>query len=297
MKKILIVGATGNLGPHLVKELVKQGHQVSALIRPVSISNSDKTSPLKQQGVRIVEGDLEDQDSLDRACAGQDVVISCAGAEQIAAQRNLAIAAAKAGVSRMIPSEFGVDPHGASENSCELFDIKAMMQVQIKETGVPTTMIYTNGFMEFWGTGLGQLGAMSPPDHVQLYGSGHTPAHMCTLGDIARFTAKIMDDPRTLNQEVGMHTNATTQEDLIQTWESLSGKKVTREPVSSDDLENIINNATAPEEMVTKIFAQLHRSVWVRGDSNNVRPEVLQVTDLYPEIEVTTLQQYFSYFL
>ncbi len=297
MKKILIVGATGNLGPHLVKELVHQGHQVSAMLRQSTLANPDKSGPLKAQGVRLIEGDLGEQDKLIDVCIGQDVVLSAIGGEQIMMQPALAEAAAEAGVKRFIPSEFGLDPHAAGPGSCDLFDLKAAVQEQLKSIGVATTMIYTNGFMEFWGTGLGQLGPMEPPETVQLYGDGNTSTYMCTLGDIARYTAAIIEDPNTKDKEVSICTNQTTQEDMIRLWESMSGKTVTRKPVSGAELEQIINAATKPEDMMTRIFTQLHRSVWVRGDCNIIRPEVLQATELYPQMNVTSHSDYYSYFL
>lgn len=297
MKKILVVGATGHLGPHLAKEFVNQGHQVSALLRPMSLANPDKSDSLKALGVKLIEGDLTAPDSLKDACAGQDVVVSAVGGEQIMMQTALAEIASEAGVERFVPSEFGIDPHTAGPGSCDLFDLKAAVQGKIKAIGVPTTMIYTNGFMEFWGTGLGQLGPMEPPAVVQLFGNGDVPAYMCTLGDIARYTAAIIEDPNTVNREVAICTNSITQEDLISLWESKSGRTVTRQPVSGAELDQIIHAATAPEDMMTRIFTQLHRSVWIRSDCNKVRSEVLQAADLYPQIDVTSQDDYFSYFL
>ncbi len=297
MKKILIIGATGNLGPHLVKEFTSAGHEVTAMMHPSSLVNPDKTDPLKALGVKLVSGDMSESNTLQSACTGQDVVVSAVGGEQIMMQVALAEAAAAAGVKRLIPSEFGVDPHAAGSGSCDLFDAKAAAQEQIKATGVPTTMIYTNGFMEFWGTGLGQLGPTQPPDTVQLYGNGDVPAYMCTLGDIAKYAAAIIEDPNTIDEEVSICTNHITQEDLISLWESKSGKTVTRQPVTGAALDQIINDATKPEDMMTRIFTQLHRSVWVRGDCNKIRSEVLQATDLYPQIKLTSHDDYFSYFI
>ncbi|NND06065.1 MAG: NmrA family NAD(P)-binding protein [Saprospiraceae bacterium] len=297
MKKILIAGATGNLGPHLVKELVSHGHQVSAMLRPASIANLDKVNPLKKMGVHLVEGDLNNPETLYAPCQGQDVVLSAVGGEQIMMQTDLAKAAAAAGVERFVPSEFGLDPHAAGPGSCDLFDAKSAVQGQIKATGIPTTMIYSNGFMEFWGTGLGQLGPTSPPAEVQLFGNGQTPAYMCTLSDIARYTALIIEDANTLDGEVVISTNPITQEDLIKLWEAKSGNSVVRQIISPKELDSIINAATAPEEMMTRIFTQLHRSVWVRSDCNKIRPEVLPATELYPQITAIDQSQYFQYFL
>jgi uncharacterized protein YbjT (DUF2867 family) len=68
---ILVAGATGQTGLHLVQELVDQGHKPTALVR-----ESSDTSALPQ-GVDLRQGDLTDlQDGL---CDGMDAVIFAAG--------------------------------------------------------------------------------------------------------------------------------------------------------------------------------------------------------------------------
>src|SRR5437773_6836464 len=69
----LITGATGQLGSHIAEQLRERGEQVRALTRPTS-----DTSFLRGLGVELVPGDLHDVESLERACAGADIVYHCA---------------------------------------------------------------------------------------------------------------------------------------------------------------------------------------------------------------------------
>ena len=71
---VLVTGATGFVGSHLVEALCRRGDQVTALARSAA-----KAAALAPLGVRIVHGDLQDGDALDRAVAGQDVVYHVAG--------------------------------------------------------------------------------------------------------------------------------------------------------------------------------------------------------------------------
>lgn len=296
MKKVLIAGATGNLGPHLIRELSNQGHQVSALVRTETLQNEDKMRILHEAGVNIIEGDLDDPASLARACAGQDIVISAVGAGQIMQQVELARAAQAAGVKRFIPSEFGVDPFAAASDSSDLFQVKAKAQEEIKKIGIPMTPIYTNGFMEFWATGLGQLGPTAPPDTVQYYGDGNKEIYMVSLPDIARYVHAIVEDDSTLNNELTIRSEKTSQDGLINLWEQTSGKSVNKVPVSGTDLNQVIDRSTTPETMMQRVFAQLHRSVWIRGDGDIQRKNVLNAAELYPEIKPLKLRDYLSYF-
>ena len=59
--KTLITGATGFVGAAVLRELLKKGHKVKALVRQSSVLDN-----LKNLDVEIVEGDLKDRDSLRR---------------------------------------------------------------------------------------------------------------------------------------------------------------------------------------------------------------------------------------
>ncbi|HEY8981037.1 MAG TPA: aminotransferase class I/II-fold pyridoxal phosphate-dependent enzyme [Streptomyces sp.] len=71
---ILVAGASGFIGSHLVHRLAERGHRVRALLR----EGSDR-SVLDGADVEIVTGDLGDPASLDRAVAGVRHVYNCSG--------------------------------------------------------------------------------------------------------------------------------------------------------------------------------------------------------------------------
>lgn len=68
---ILITGATGFIGTHLVERLVKRGHRVRALASPKS--SSERLKFLQNLNAEIVVGDLAKPDSL--AGVGEDMEI------------------------------------------------------------------------------------------------------------------------------------------------------------------------------------------------------------------------------
>ena len=59
--KTLITGAAGFVGAAVLRELLKKGHKVKALVRQSSVLDN-----LKNLDVEIVQGDLKDRDSLKR---------------------------------------------------------------------------------------------------------------------------------------------------------------------------------------------------------------------------------------
>jgi uncharacterized protein len=76
--KLLILGATGNMGQRLLAQGLARGHHVTAFVR--------NRAKLEQQlattvppGLSVFEGDVNDAAALRAAMTGQDVVINCAG--------------------------------------------------------------------------------------------------------------------------------------------------------------------------------------------------------------------------
>lgn len=72
--KALVLGATGQLGNNLVRALLANGDLVRVLVRP-----SSKLHTLIGLDIESVVGDLNDVESLARACEGIHVVYHCAG--------------------------------------------------------------------------------------------------------------------------------------------------------------------------------------------------------------------------
>ena len=108
--RVLVTGATGNLGPFVIQALRADGHQVRALVR----ESSDRTW-LTANNVEMVEGDILQPDSLDAAVDGVAAVIHLAGLHDSWAQRsqdffelnvdgscNVRDAARAAGVHRLV---------------------------------------------------------------------------------------------------------------------------------------------------------------------------------------------------
>src|SRR5436190_23037501 len=92
--KILLTGATGFTGSHLLAQLLARGIAPRCLVR----ATSDVVS---LRGVEIVQGDLGDADSLARALDGVDVLLNTASIG-FGHGPALAAAARKAGVTRAL---------------------------------------------------------------------------------------------------------------------------------------------------------------------------------------------------
>lgn len=74
MTKVLVTGAAGFLGGHLVDMLVERGDEVRAMVRPVEDASHLRSLP----DVEVVYGDMTDAPSLKRAVKGVDRVYNVA---------------------------------------------------------------------------------------------------------------------------------------------------------------------------------------------------------------------------
>src|SRR5581483_3974953 len=110
--KLLVTGAAGHLGANLVRRLLADGEEVRVLIRREA---GNRGVEVLGNQVEVVEGDLRDPASLERAVKGVKRVYHCAaqlatvsGREQeifesnVLGTRNLLKAARDAGVERVV---------------------------------------------------------------------------------------------------------------------------------------------------------------------------------------------------
>ena len=71
--KIALIGASGTVGQRILQEALTRGHQVVAIVRdPARITQKDEK-------LSVVTGDLLNGESISKAVAGYDVVISAYG--------------------------------------------------------------------------------------------------------------------------------------------------------------------------------------------------------------------------
>jgi uncharacterized protein YbjT (DUF2867 family) len=74
MKKVILFGATGNLGKEIAKELVKQGYDLTIAVR-----TEQKARSLASITKKYLLADVCDPASMEGCCAGQDIVVSALG--------------------------------------------------------------------------------------------------------------------------------------------------------------------------------------------------------------------------
>ncbi len=101
--KLLVFGATGGTGSHVVQQGLAKGFEVTAFVRDPS------KLKITHPNLKIVQGDVLKPESIDKVMKGQDAVICCLGAPvtkagtlRSAGTKNILGSMVKSGVHRFI---------------------------------------------------------------------------------------------------------------------------------------------------------------------------------------------------
>jgi uncharacterized protein YbjT (DUF2867 family) len=78
--KLVIFGASGSVGRHLIQQAVARGHDVTAFTRDPARLDAALLDPSDRGRVRVEQGDVLDEAAVSRAVAGQDAVLVVLGA-------------------------------------------------------------------------------------------------------------------------------------------------------------------------------------------------------------------------
>ena len=223
---VLVVGATGDLGGRVVRELLKRGKHVRALVREGSDAEA-----LAAEGVEIARGDLLEPDSLERALRGARAVLTTAtgytrnGASNPAVDdqgnRNLVDAAARTGVERFVFTSVATADRA---QSVEVFWQKKLTEDYLERSGVPFVALrpgtLVGGEQDFWERDLRK-------DRLTALGDPDTPHTLVHIDDVAAYLARAVDEPNAVGRriEIGMERPLSNRE-LAQRFSKLRGREI-----------------------------------------------------------------------
>jgi len=165
MKKVLVTGATGFIGRHVVRANVEKGNQVRALVLP----GDEAETVIKKLGVETVTGAIRDYESVKQAAAGREIIFHCAAVVTdwaparlfkevtVGGAENICRAAVDAGVSRLVDIStcdvFGTSEAIVMDETLPLqywgepypdakIDAEKIMRKYHAEKGLPLAMVY-----------------------------------------------------------------------------------------------------------------------------------------------------------
>ncbi|XP_073047031.1 isoflavone reductase homolog [Primulina eburnea] len=309
--RVLVVGGTGYIGKRLVRASLAEGHPTYILRRPEIGLDIDKLQLLlefKRQGAELVEGSFSDHLSLVEAVKRVDVVVSAMSgvhfrSHNLLQQLKLVDAIKEAGnIKRFLPSEFGLDParmEHALEPGRVTFDEKMIVRKAIEEADIPHTYVSANCFAGYFVGNLSQMGTLLPPKHkVSLYGDGNVKVVYMDEDDIATYTIKSIDDPRTLNKTLYLRPpeNILTQRELVEIWEDLAGTTLEKITISEEDF---LVQLKGSDNFAMQVGMGHFYHIFYEGSLMNfeIGENGEEASQLYPQVRYTRMSEYLKRYL
>ncbi|HZG11228.1 MAG TPA: NAD(P)-binding oxidoreductase [Kurthia gibsonii] len=78
--KIIVFGATGGVGRHVVNQALQAGYEVTAFVRDLT------KLQIENDHLHVVRGDATNAEEVSAAIAGHDAVVSCLGSNKMVAK-------------------------------------------------------------------------------------------------------------------------------------------------------------------------------------------------------------------
>jgi uncharacterized protein YbjT (DUF2867 family) len=276
-KVVLVMGATGRQGGAVVRHMLPKGWKLRALTRN---PQSHAAQSLARQGVELVQGDMEDTNSLARAAAGVYGIYSVQDFWAVGARReiqqgkNVADAAEKAGVKHFVYSSAG----GAERNTgIPHFDSKWEVEKHIRSLGLPATVFRPAGFMEMYYIDQVEIGILKGKfaDPIRA----DKPYQTIATDDIGAFVALAFERPAEfIGKELEIAGSELTNPEAAKAFSRVLGK-----PVKFQKLPLLIFRLVLGKEFYTMF--RWFNEVGFKADIPGLRRA-------YPEIHLHTLEEW-----
>jgi NADH dehydrogenase len=263
--RVLVAGATGQLGRVVVRKLAAAGIPVRALAR-----NREKLAALAGAGVELAPVDMRNVPALNEACRGVAQIVATANNNMgqgptsptridLPAYQNLCAAARNAGVRRLVfVSTRGVD----QDAPVDLFRVKWYIEDAIRRSGVKHVLLRCAAFTDVWAgliaDGIRKKGAAT------VFGDGTGVANYIAVEDVAEFIVKILAREEIVNEaiEIGGPSNVSLNDltTLVERRLGGSGRRRHVPVLAMKYLPPIIKpfNEVAARLMTLGYYATLH---------------------------------------
>jgi NADH dehydrogenase len=226
---ILVVGATGQLGSIVVKNLLQQKRSVRILVRPGS-----DYDPLVRAGARAVFGDIKAPITLIDALRGVETLITTANSAQrggddnvqnvdLIGNRHLVNSAKAVGIKHFIFVSAAI---ANDKSQSPYLQAKKKTEHHLLQSGMNYTIVAPEPIMETWFNAM-IAPALKANRPVTLAGEGNRRHSFISIQDVASFITSSVGNPsaRNLYMPIGGPKTISWNE-LISIYESLLGKRI-----------------------------------------------------------------------
>ncbi|MGY0064036.1 NmrA family NAD(P)-binding protein [Streptomyces sp. LZ34] len=244
-RNLLVIGATGKTGGHTAELLLQRGHHVRALVRRID----ERAERLAGLGAELVEGDVQDLDSLAEATKGIDALYFTYPILPglMDATANVALAAEENGVQAIVNmSQVSARRDSASNAARQHWVAERVLdRFPVAATHIRPTF-FAQWLINMWD-GSGEL-------RFPFADGRHAPI---AASDQARVIAAILEDPAPHVGKIYPLYGPVelNHHEIAEKMSKALGRQVTYVPISLDEFRTILENRGAPEHLIQHLLA------------------------------------------
>ena len=196
MKRIIVAGATGNLGGKIIKALLALDVEVRAIVRLET--EIKKIKDLEQMGVQVFQVDTSNKSEISKHCIGAHCLVSAlAGLKEtvIDTQKIFLDAAVDANVQKFIPSDYSSDFTNLKEGKNRNLDFRRKFHEYLDKSPIKATTIFNGPFMDLLTTDMPLI--LFKQKWILCWGNANQILEFTTTDNVAEFTAAAAIDDNT----------------------------------------------------------------------------------------------------
>jgi uncharacterized protein YbjT (DUF2867 family) len=279
---ILVIGATGNIGRHVVSTLYEKKIKVRAVSRDTA-----RAHHLLPDGVEVVEADLTQTNTIDRVLNGiSKVYLATNGPDQIEVETNVIKAVQNSQVDHLVKvSVIGVDHN----HFVQIAQTHARIEDALRQTGLAYTILRPNWFSENF------LGSAATIIHQKaIYGAaGEGKVAFIDSRDTADAAIAVLtdEDKRHIGKEYQLTgPEALTFAEASQELSKGLGFQVSYVNLTEEDYARVLADSGVPQPVIN-ILLQINRNAR-ENNLAEVTSDVQSLTGLSPRSLQTFARDY-----
>lgn len=269
---ILITGATGNIGTELTKILSAQGIPFRAMVRSAAQAKDLAALP----GTTLVEGDFNNETSLDNALQGIEKAFLLTNSSELAEEQQLRFvdAAKRAGVKHIVKlSQWEADFH----SPVRFLRYHAVVEAAVRNSGIAYTFLRPNLFMQGF---LGFAKSISKGNEF-FAAAGNAAISLIDIRDIAAVAALALTEPGHENKTYHLTgPEVLTHQQLAGIFSKVLGREIRFVDVSEEAMKNALLGFGFPLWQADGLLEDYAH--YRQNEASTLTPDVEMVTGRAP---------------
>lgn len=245
---IVVTGATGALGSHVVSHLLDRGVQPEEVV--AGGRNEERLTALADRGVRTARMDYDDPATLDAVLREGDRLLLVSGTEvghRIAQHRTVVEAAVRAGVGLVAYTSI----LNADDNPVSLAEDHRATESVLAASGLPTVVLRNGWYLENY---TGQLGTYQQTGSV-LGAAGDGRIAAATRSDFAEAAAAVLADGDHAGRVYELGGTSFTLAELAHAVATATGQDVAHRNVSLAEFRRTMSEVGMPGSVVAMLVS------------------------------------------